>query len=87
MPGLAAKFKDGGYGFDYRMAMNIPDYWIKTIKELADEAWKPSSIFWEIKNRLIVNHTTKRWWAIRLLSSDQQIQICIGISVRETKQR
>ena len=29
MPGLAAKFKDGGYGFDYRMAMNIPDYWIK----------------------------------------------------------
>lgn len=51
MPGLAAKFKDGGYGFDYRMAMNIPDYWIKTIKELPDESWKPSSIFWEIKNR------------------------------------
>ena len=51
MPGLAAKFKDGGYGFDYRMAMNIPDYWIKTIKELRDEDWKPSSIFWEVKNR------------------------------------
>jgi len=33
MPGLAAKTEDGGYGFDYRMAMNIPDYWIKTIKE------------------------------------------------------
>ncbi len=51
MPGLAAKFSDGGYGFDYRMAMNIPDFWIKTIKELPDEAWKPSSIFWEIRNR------------------------------------
>ena len=51
MPGLAAKFTDGGYGFDYRMAMNIPDYWIKTIKELPDEAWKPSSIFWEVTNR------------------------------------
>ena len=51
MPGLAAKFADGGYGFDYRMAMNIPDYWIKTIKELPDEAWKPSSIFWEVTNR------------------------------------
>ena len=51
MPGLAAKFEDGGYGFDYRMAMNIPDYWIKTIKELKDEDWKPSSIFWEVKNR------------------------------------
>ncbi len=33
------------------MAMNIPDYWIKTIKELKDEDWKPSSIFWEVKNR------------------------------------
>ena len=31
MPGLAAPFNDGGYGFDYRMAMNVPDYWIKTI--------------------------------------------------------
>ena len=51
MPGVAAKFDDGGLGFDYRMAMNIPDYWIKTIKEVPDENWKPSYIFWEIKNR------------------------------------
>ena len=51
MPGLAAPFKDGGYGFDYRMAMNVPDYWIKTIKECRDEDWKPSSIFWEVTNR------------------------------------
>ncbi len=51
MPGLAAKIEDGGYGFDYRMAMNIPDYWIKIIKEQKDEDWKPSSIFWEVKNR------------------------------------
>lgn len=51
MPGLAARFLDGGYGFDYRMAMNIPDYWIKTIKEKIDEDWKPSSLFWEVTNR------------------------------------
>lgn len=51
MPGLAAPIKNGGYGFDYRMAMNIPDYWIKTIKELKDEDWKPSSMFWELTNR------------------------------------
>ena len=51
MPGLAAKLEDGGYGFDYRMAMNIPDYWIKTIKEKVDEDWKPSSMFWEVTNR------------------------------------
>ena len=51
MPGLAAPFSRGGYGFDYRMAMNIPDYWIKTIKELPDEDWKPSSMLWELTNR------------------------------------
>jgi len=51
MPGLAAPFKDGGFGFDYRMQMNVPDYWIKTMKERPDEDWKPSSIFWELTNR------------------------------------
>lgn len=51
MPGLALPFHDGGYGFDYRMAMNIPDYWIKIIKEKVDEDWKPSSMFWEVTNR------------------------------------
>ncbi len=51
MPGLAAPIKDGGYGFDYRMAMNIPDYWIKTLKEKKDEDWHPSSIWWEVTNR------------------------------------
>ena len=51
MPGLAAPLKDGGYGFDYRLAMNIPDYWIKLIKERKDEDWKPRSLFWEMTNR------------------------------------
>lgn len=51
MPGLAMTVKDGGYGFNYRMAMNIPDYWIKMIKEKKDEDWHPTSIFWELTNR------------------------------------
>ena len=51
MPGLAAPIEDGGYGFNYRMAMNIPDFWIKIIKERKDEDWKPSEIFWELTNR------------------------------------
>lgn len=51
MPGLALPVLDGGYGFDYRLAMNIPDYWIKIIKEKVDEDWKPSSMFWEVTNR------------------------------------
>ena len=56
MPGLAAPFKDGGYGFDYRMAMNIPDFWIKVIKERREEDWKPSSLFWEVTNRRADEH-------------------------------
>lgn len=51
MPGLAVSVEDGGYGFDYRMAMNVPDYWIKIIKEKQDEDWHPSGIFWELTNR------------------------------------
>lgn len=51
MPGLSVKAEDGGYGFDYRMAMNIPDFWIKIIKEQKHEEWNPSSIFWEVTNR------------------------------------
>lgn len=51
MPGLAMPVADGGMGFDYRMAMGIPDYWIKTLKEKKDEDWHPTSIFWELTNR------------------------------------
>ncbi|MBD5307546.1 MAG: 1,4-alpha-glucan-branching enzyme [Bacteroides sp.] len=51
MPGLALPFADGGIGFDYRMAMGVPDYWIKMIKEKKDEEWHPTSIFWELTNR------------------------------------
>ena len=51
MPGLALPVKDGGIGFDYRMAMGIPDYWIKLIKEKKDEQWLPSSIYYELINR------------------------------------
>ena len=51
MPGLALPVTDGGIGFDYRMAMGIPDYWIKTLKEKKDEDWHPTSIFWELTNR------------------------------------
>ena len=34
MPGLAARGVGGGCGFDYRLAMGVPDYWIKLLKEV-----------------------------------------------------
>ncbi|MFI3324051.1 MAG: alpha-amylase family glycosyl hydrolase [Rikenellaceae bacterium] len=39
MPGLCAPIEDGGAGFDYRLAMAIPDFWIKLLKEQTDEEW------------------------------------------------
>ncbi len=33
MPGLGASLESGGLGFDYRMAMGTPDYWIKILKD------------------------------------------------------
>lgn len=57
MPGLASPFESGGIGFDYRMAMGIPDYWIKLIKEKRDEDWDPRGIWWELTNRRIDEKT------------------------------
>src|SRR5665647_69262 len=48
LPGLAAPLEAGGLGFDYRMSMGVPDYWIKVIKELKDEEWNVGQIFHEL---------------------------------------
>ena len=40
MPGMALPIEDGGIGFDYRLAMGLPDMWIRTVKEQRDEEWK-----------------------------------------------
>ena len=39
MPGMCLPIADGGIGFDYRLAMGMPDMWIRTVKELRDEEW------------------------------------------------
>ena len=39
MPGMCLPIEDGGIGFDYRLAMGLPDMWIKTVKEKSDEQW------------------------------------------------
>jgi 1,4-alpha-glucan branching enzyme len=57
LPELASSFEDGGIGFDYRMAMGIPDYWIKLIKEKRDEEWIPGQIFHELTNRRMSEKT------------------------------
>ncbi len=51
IPGLAEPFGKGGIGFDYRLAMGIPDYWIKIIKERSDESWSVTELFHELTSR------------------------------------
>jgi 1,4-alpha-glucan branching enzyme len=51
LPGMALPVADGGLGFDYRLAMGIPDYWIKLIKERPDEAWPVGELWHALTNR------------------------------------
>jgi len=39
MPGMCLPIQDGGIGFDYRLAMGLPDMWVKAVKEKKDEHW------------------------------------------------
>ncbi|WMJ73844.1 alpha amylase C-terminal domain-containing protein [Cytophagaceae bacterium ABcell3] len=51
MPGLCRTNEDGGLGYDYRLAMGIPDFWIKILKEKSDEEWDIHEIFNVLNNR------------------------------------
>ena len=51
MPGLARPIAEGGVGFDYRLAMGVPDFWIKLLKETPDEDWNLSAIYQELQNK------------------------------------
>jgi len=48
MPGLAADSAKGGFGFDFRLSMGVPDFWIKIIKETADENWDMGKLLHEL---------------------------------------
>ncbi len=51
MPGLAVSSEKGGIGFDYRLAMGVPDLWIKLTKEMRDEDWPLGHLWFELTNR------------------------------------
>ncbi len=51
LPGLCLPIKDGGVGFDYRLAMGEPDMWIKLLKEIPDEHWDLHHIYYELTTR------------------------------------
>ena len=49
MPGMCAPVPDGGVGFDYRLGMAVPDFWIKLLKEVPDEEWN----IWEMWHMMV----------------------------------
>ncbi|XP_030648584.1 1,4-alpha-glucan-branching enzyme [Chanos chanos] len=51
MPGLCRSICEGGLGFDYRLAMAVPDKWIQILKELRDEDWYMGDIVHTLTNR------------------------------------
>lgn len=50
MPGLAAPVEDGGAGFDYRMAMGVPECWFKLARDVRDEDWSVGFLWHELTN-------------------------------------
>ena len=51
MPGLAAPISDFGAGFDYRMAMGVPECWFKLVRDTRDEDWNVGYLWHELTNR------------------------------------
>jgi len=51
IPGLCLPISQGGIGFDYRLAMGVPDMWIRILKETPDEHWDLNHIYYELANR------------------------------------
>lgn len=51
MPGLCVKLSLGGIGFDYRLAMAVPDLYIKWLKEKQDIEWDMGALCFTLTNR------------------------------------
>lgn len=51
MPGLCVALSLGGLGFDYRLAMAIPDLYIKWLKEKQDDEWDMGKLCYTLTDR------------------------------------
>ena len=70
MPGMCISVGDGGVGFDYRLGMAVPDFWIRMLKDVPDEDWN----IWDIWNIL-----TDRLPAVRTVAyAESHDQAMVG---------
>eukprot|EP00854_Cymbomonas_tetramitiformis_P016766 gene16766-19917_t len=51
MPALCRPVAEGGVGFDYRLAMSVPDMWISMLEDQSDEEWSMNRIVSVMCNR------------------------------------
>ncbi|MEQ8547048.1 MAG: alpha amylase C-terminal domain-containing protein [Cyclobacteriaceae bacterium] len=51
MPGLCRPVAEGGMGFDFRLGMGIPDFWIKLLKHKTDDEWNIHELWGTLTNR------------------------------------
>ena len=70
MPTLCRPVQEGGAGFDYRLAMAIPDKWIKILKEIKDEDWDLGNIVHTLENR--------RWKEANIAYVESHDQALVG---------
>ncbi|KAG8271534.1 1,4-alpha-glucan branching enzyme [Homalodisca vitripennis] len=70
MPGSCRPVEEGGIGFDYRLAMAIPDKWIKLLKETSDEDWNMGNIVHTLTNR--------RWMEKAVAYAESHDQALVG---------
>ncbi|MGI6238695.1 MAG: alpha amylase C-terminal domain-containing protein [Christensenellales bacterium] len=51
MPGMCVPIRRGGIGFDYRLAMGVPDLWVKYVSKFRDEDWDMGKLWYELTTR------------------------------------
>ena len=52
MAGICHPISYGGIGFDYRLGMGLPDFWIKVLKDQPEEQWSMNDFFFTMTNHL-----------------------------------
>ncbi len=57
MPTLCRTVEEGGLGFDYRLAMGVPDWWIDVIKHRQSDAWSVDEMVATLCNRRYTERT------------------------------
>ncbi|XP_023311807.1 1,4-alpha-glucan-branching enzyme [Anoplophora glabripennis] len=70
MPGTCRPVTEGCLGFDYRLAMAIPDTWIKLLKHVADDHWNMGDIVHTLTNR--------RWMEPNVAYAESHDQALVG---------